>query len=758
MKILHLAITSILMSLLLIIFLHPIQAQSIQLDQKNATLILNFTSEFDGYEGGSVAFSHNDDMFVYPIILKNPKLGWTSQLWLHYLKNDTSKFIGFNGSSSHGFYESFIGEPRFSSDDKKILFVGGNCDGNQSHTTFYAINLQNPRLQCNDLTNVVSADWMPDGSIILAQNNEKNDTISIYQDGKEKILYTKPITTPDDTLNSSHIVSIKASHDGTKIALWYFIRLYHETQILDVDKGKIIDTFAGGHPRWSQDDKMLLYSIPTNAGYYHDGPLKSRTYVNLLDVDDNKTTNIDTVNMGINDLALSNDSKIVFYVMKIPYPYDFLNFTSGIYKIELNHYVNNPSALTHMETPLRQFKSGTASKDITCRQDLLLIFKSSNEEPICVKLDDAKKLESRGWAISQYHDPGAKPKIKLYDYSYEGIDKDNGMISINNQTFYQTTLDYSVYDIPKKTSISFHDVIFAFPQGSLNTPGGSFVMLDMKFQDGFEEIYGGKAITRNGTTTMIGGIPIPTQYGPHVAVNSITILGNHTMPQAGITIYHDKIKLLVSADQLLTGNNNAVNSTAQVVPRCITNILNQTVFSGNAGVVLCPVMDYHVSSQITNYTGFYGKYDVLNSSSLVGPDTYVGTLQEEMDKSGNKMMDGNFVLEPGHNATITYQITLSTMKCIGSCPDHIKFPNVVNLTNNAEFIHREQNEMLHSHDGLEVKYDPQSVSLTDGQITTLKATITASKDVPRGTYWVILAPGNCAGGLLILLTVSDCEK
>jgi len=426
--------------------------------------------------------------------------------------------------------------------------------------------------------------------------------------------------------------------------------------------------------------------------------------------------------------------------------------------LESNANITNSSKSIEISTPLKQFTTGTSSIDITCRQDLLLIFKSSNEAPVCIKPDNAKKLESRGWAISQYHDPGAKPKIKLYDYSYDGMDKDNDIVSINNQTFYQTTLGYSVNDMPKKTSTSFHDVVFAFPQGTLITPGGSFVMLDMKFQDGFEEVYGGRALTRSGTATMIGGIPIPTQYGPHVAANSITILGNHTMPQAGITIYHDKIKLLVSVDKLLTENHNAVNSTAQVVPPCMTNILKQTTFAGNAGVALCPVMDYHVSSHITNYTGFYGKYDVLNSSSLVGPDTYVGTLQEEMDKSGNKLMDGNFVLEPGHNATITYQITLSTTRCIGGCPDHTNFPNVVNLTNNAEFIHREKNEMLYSHDGIDVKYDPQSVSLTDGQTTTLKATITASKDVPRGTYWVILAPGNCAGGLLILLTVSDCEK
>lgn len=393
MKILYLIITTISISLLLIILLHPIQAQSIPLDQKNATLILNFTSEFDEYDGGSVAFSHSDDMFVYPTILKYPKFGnWTTQLWLYYLKNDTSKFINFNGSLSE------IGEPRFSSDDKKLLFVGNSCDRNQSHTTFYIIDLQNPHLQCNSLSNVASADWMPDGSIVLAQNNGKNYTVSIYQNGTEKLLYTKPITPPDRSLNSLHTVSIKANHDGTKIALWYSILLYQETQILDVNEGKIIDTFAGGHPIWSQDDEMLLYSIPTTTGYYSNGPLKSRTYVNLLDVNNNKTTNIDTVSMGINDLTLSSDSRTVFYVMKIPYPYDFLNFTSGIYKIELNHDVDSQSTLTHAETPLQQFKSGVKAHNIQCDKSFSLIIKAEDGSPACVKPDTGQILIERGWA------------------------------------------------------------------------------------------------------------------------------------------------------------------------------------------------------------------------------------------------------------------------------------------------------------------------------------------------------------------------
>src|SRR6185312_10704261 len=42
-----------------------------------------------------------------------------------------------------------------------------------------------------------------------------------------------------------------------------------------------------------------------------------------------------------------------------------------------------------------------------------------------------------------------KPKDILYDYSYDGIDQDNGMASINGQTYYQMTLLYTVYDLKK---------------------------------------------------------------------------------------------------------------------------------------------------------------------------------------------------------------------------------------------------------------------------------------------------------------------
>lgn len=172
-----------------------------------------------------------------------------------------------------------------------------------------------------------------------------------------------------------------------------------------------------------------------------------------------------------------------------------------------------------------------------------------------------------GRTTHYYTDSSLQPKVSLHDYFYDGIEKD-GIVTINSQTFYQTTLDYDTYNLPKNITIPFHNVTFSFPEGTLITPSGAFVNLDVKFQDGNEEIYGGTTKTPDDSGTMLGGISIPAAYGPHLATNSTTVLGNHTIPQAGITIYNDKIKLLVSTNMQIS---QSVDSTSLLKLYLFTN-------------------------------------------------------------------------------------------------------------------------------------------------------------------------------------------
>ncbi|MGH3629024.1 MAG: hypothetical protein ACRDRL_16510 [Sciscionella sp.] len=60
--------------------------------------------------------------------------------------------------------------------------------------------------------------------------------------------------------------------------------------------------------------------------------------------------------------------------------------------------LENNTVANKIQSPLQQFKSGIALKDITCAPDLQLVIKAKNRSPACVKLDDVSKLVERGWA------------------------------------------------------------------------------------------------------------------------------------------------------------------------------------------------------------------------------------------------------------------------------------------------------------------------------------------------------------------------
>ena len=51
-----------------------------------------------------------------------------------------------------------------------------------------------------------------------------------------------------------------------------------------------------------------------------------------------------------------------------------------------------------IKPPLKQFKSGITSQDVSCKQGLWLIFKTSDGSPACVKPEAAYTLIYRGWS------------------------------------------------------------------------------------------------------------------------------------------------------------------------------------------------------------------------------------------------------------------------------------------------------------------------------------------------------------------------
>jgi len=57
-----------------------------------------------------------------------------------------------------------------------------------------------------------------------------------------------------------------------------------------------------------------------------------------------------------------------------------------------------PEVAQKSESPLKQFKSGIAPKDVKCSNDLTLVIKSEDGSPACVKATSVQKLISWGWA------------------------------------------------------------------------------------------------------------------------------------------------------------------------------------------------------------------------------------------------------------------------------------------------------------------------------------------------------------------------
>jgi hypothetical protein len=82
-------------------------------------------------------------------------------------------------------------------------------------------------------------------------------------------------------------------------------------------------------------------------------------------------------------------------------------------------------AIQLMPSPLKQFKSGIAIKDVKCNDGLQFIMKNENSQPACVKPQTMSKLIERGWGIiplaglpttpynSTYNQPSSALKLSL---------------------------------------------------------------------------------------------------------------------------------------------------------------------------------------------------------------------------------------------------------------------------------------------------------------------------------------------------------
>jgi len=229
-----------------------------------------------------------------------------------------------------------------------------------------------------------------------------------------------------------------------------------------------------------------------------------------------------------------------------------------------------PPIVITSDSPLKQFMSGIAAKDVACKEGVLVL-KSEDGSPACVKPEHIGKLLKRGWMSRDNLPPTFScneycSTSLLYDYGYfcrglgvqnncflqqafgnsnlaviernQSLENESGIATIENQTYYFDTLNdtLSSYHGVAAIPITFHNVVFTlfpsvFSAGPPGSCGDTGFSADLKFSDNTHELL----------SVHIPGMPCLQNY-------TETELSNHTNQQAGLEVYHGKIRLLVSTN------------------------------------------------------------------------------------------------------------------------------------------------------------------------------------------------------------------
>ena len=91
--------------------------------------------------------------------------------------------------------------------------------------------------------------------------------------------------------------------------------------------------------------------------------------------------------------------------------------------------IPNSSADNQLVTtfpPLKQIKSGILARDVQCSQGLILVLKSENDSPACVKETSFTKLLSRGWAKQVSDNTQTGTKIVTLEQNNQAISLKKG--------------------------------------------------------------------------------------------------------------------------------------------------------------------------------------------------------------------------------------------------------------------------------------------------------------------------------------------
>lgn len=151
------------------------------------------------------------------------------------------------------------------------------------------------------------------------------------------------------------------------------------------------------------DKGMLELRIPRNYPYSNVGYPHYNNTVNVA----GSATVIDVNGVGIDSKKYSFVSTDCFFDYSIPFigtptiTLGFIVYPEGIPYAGDKVPDHCISETITIQSPLKQFKSGTRVQDIACKEGLQLVIKSKDKTPACVKPEHVNELIKRGWATHQ---------------------------------------------------------------------------------------------------------------------------------------------------------------------------------------------------------------------------------------------------------------------------------------------------------------------------------------------------------------------
>lgn len=166
---------------------------------------------------------------------------------------------------------------------------------------------------------------------------------------------------------------------------------YEESTYLDVKQGSVELSNSG-----DEISQIIDYYITVEP------KITGRITVDIFKND--KFLRTDTLS-DRNVVKLASGGEYYYYKLTISGKKDH-----DIYQIEFKYddqtvkkiipITSTSMGIVNIESPLKQFKSGTPIGEIQCEEGLELTLKASDGSPICVKPETKQKLIERGWAKS----------------------------------------------------------------------------------------------------------------------------------------------------------------------------------------------------------------------------------------------------------------------------------------------------------------------------------------------------------------------